>query len=556
MLLWIKISNYALIPDAMVEFSPRFNVITGETGAGKSVLLGAVEALFGTRADLNTLREQESRCEISGQLSVPAAMQNDFAVLCSDSGIPFDPSEGTVNIKRVMTRSGARCFINDSLVTLSTLKQVTGSLVEIHTANSHQQLGGKNSNLEIIDKWAGSAELLAGCRTFYEKIKALEKEKAELAANIPDQLELSRLSALVEDVDAVAPRPGEDDEVDARHRLASDSQWIMESAGAIDNMINGEGGAADILGNIYRTVGQMARNDSNGTADILEKSALITEELRELAGKVADYASRIDLDEEAFAALEKRRSELFALRRRYGMTIDLLLQARDEAEKKCRLFYEAENTLKEQDRRIAEAAAMLQEKCSLLTALRQKASVSFCKAVQEAMADLGLEHGRIEMSFSPCAPGAGGGDDCEILFAANPGAPLRNLRAVASSGELSRLLLAIKRVMAERDLTPLMIFDEIDANLGGETAHRVGNTLCTLAGEHQIIAISHLAQVSVRADRHFKVSKGYSADSTASRVELLEGESRKMELARMLGGGDSALQHAAGLMKNSNGDKL
>ncbi len=549
MLLWIKISNYALIPDAMVEFSPHFNVITGETGAGKSVLLGAVETLFGTRADLNALRDNESRCEIAGQLAVPSPLREDFAILCNGSGIPFDAVEGTVNIKRIMTRSGSRCFINDSLVTLATLKMVIGSLVEIHTANSHQQLGGKVSNLEIIDKWAGAGELLAACRKYADRIKNLEEEKSRITANIPDRIEFSRLAALMEDVDNIAPVQGEDEDVDARHRLAADSQWIMESAGSIGRMINGEGGAADIMGDIYRTLGQMARNDSKGTAAMLEKSALISDELRELAGEVEDYAAGIDLDEEAFAALEKRRSDLFALRRRYGMSIDQLLKARDEAEKRCKLFYEAENTIREQDKLICAAQANLEAECKKLSDLRRKASLTFCKAVQEAMADLGLEHGRIEMSFSPCTPGAGGGDDCEILFAANPGAQLRSLRSVASSGELSRMLLAIKRVMAERDATPVMIFDEIDANLGGETAHRVGNTLCTLAGEHQIIAISHLAQVSVRADRHFRVIKGYSQDSTVSRVETLDGKGRKLELARMLGGGESALLHADGLLK-------
>lgn len=550
MLLWIRISNYALIPDALVEFSPRFNVITGETGAGKSVLLGAIEALFGARADMNALRNPEARCEISGQLAVPELMQKEFAAICACAGVPFEPEEGTVNVKRIMTRSGARCFINDSLVTLATLKQITGTLAEIHTANSHQQLGGKISNLELIDKWAGSESMLEECRSFWGKIKDLEAAKAEMTADIPDRSELARLEALVVDVDAVAPSPGEDEDVDARHRLASDAQWIMESSSSICNMINSEGGAADIMSGIYRTVDQLSRNDSRGTAEMLEKCVLITENLRELAGDVEDYAAGIDLDEEAFRALEKRRSDLFALRRRYGMTIDLLLNTRDEAEKRCRLFYESESALREYDRRIAEASAGLQKVCGRLSALRREASVSFCREVQSAMAALGLERGRMEMSFRPCTPGENGGDDCEIIFAANPGSPLRSLRSVASSGELSRMLLAIKSVMAERDAIPVMIFDEIDANLGGETAHRVGDTLCVLSGGHQIIAISHLAQVAVRADRHFMVSKGYSEDSTVSCVETLERENRRKEVARMLGGGESAMQHAADLMKN------
>lgn len=553
MLLWIKINNYALIKEGMAEFSPRFNVITGETGAGKSILLGAVETLFGARADLNALPASDSRCEISGQLAVGGDFRDRTMKLCADYGIPFDAEEGTLNIKRVITRSGSRCFINDSLVTLATLKDVTGILAEVHTANSHQQLGIRSGNLETIDKWAGCGNVLTKCREAWEKWKSLKEEKEKTAASVPDKNEVSRLSAFIEDVENISPAPGEDEEVDSRHRLAADSQWIMESSGAVCNMINGEGGAADILGNIYRTLEQMAKIDAGGLSGMLEKSALISEELRELAAETENYAARVDLDEESFMALEKRRSELFSLRRRYGMTIDNILAAKEEAAIKCKLFYDAEKTLQEYDEKISAAFAVLKDVCSELSLLRRQAAPSFCIAVQKAMADLGLERGRVEMSFSDCEPGPGGADDCEILFAANPGLPLRSLRATASSGELSRMLLAIKSVMAERDAVPVMIFDEIDANLGGETAHRVGDTLCRLADNHQIIAISHLAQVSVRADRHFKVSKGYSGETTASVVDTLEDSGRVPELARMLGGGDSALHHAEKLLENRKG---
>ena len=239
MLLWIKISDYALIPSAQAEFAPGFNVITGETGAGKSIFLGAVENLFGARSELNVVRTGAARCEIAGQFLVPEERREAFAGSCEALGIPFDAADGLLNIKKIITRSGSRCFVNDSLATLATVRSLTSGLAEIHTANSHQQLGQPAGNLALIDAWCADAGALESCRRIANEIARLDAEREAVRREIPDAAEAARLSALMEDVAAVNPEPGEDEKVDARHRLAANAAGIVEAARAVSGEASG-----------------------------------------------------------------------------------------------------------------------------------------------------------------------------------------------------------------------------------------------------------------------------------------------------------------------------
>ncbi len=546
MLHYLKITNFALIETAELEFTAGFNVITGESGAGKSILMGAVELLAGGRVDRGILRAGAERCVVAGCFELPPAVTAAVGELLAEAEIPV---EKELQLRRVVTASTVRNFINDIPVSARLLAAVGGQLIDLHGANEQLSLTLPARQLDLLDRYAGNDELRAACLRLSGELAALERERAEFDRSLPDEAERDRLELLKEEIDRVNPAPNEDETLSGQHKLASNARQVIETAAQLtDALTDGEESLADRLGSVYRKLQELARIDETLAGGLLEQCDSIQEAVNRLSEEVGILSEKVDLDAEALAALETRLGELFTLKRRYGPTLEHVLNAREEAAERLDRFTRTRAAREEFDRRRKTLEKELADAALQLSKLRQESAAEFTRRAQEKLSAIGFAKSRLDAGFTPIPPGPTGMDRIELLFSANAGEPLQPLRKIASSGELSRLMLALKTVLADADSIPTVIFDEIDVNIGGETANRVGDELALLGKSRQILSISHLAQVAARGERHFAVEKNTENNRTTSTSRILTPDQRIHEIARMLGGGPSALTHARAIL--------
>lgn len=549
MLIYVKITNFALIEESELEFGPGFNVVTGESGAGKSILMGAVELLLGGRVDKGVIRNGCDRCMVCGGFAVPAGLAGAVGAILVPAGIPFDPAE-PLQLRRVIGQSSVRNYVNDTPVSARLLASVGEQLIDLHGANEQLSLTVPARQLDLLDRYAGAEEAAALCGRIAGELEALAKEREEFDRQTPDEAERSRLELQLEDIDKVNPAPGEDEELSARFKVAGNSRQVLETAGQLTAALTeGEDSVADRLGSVYRRLLELSRIDEALAAGLLEECDRIQEDVSALSGRVAELADKVDLDPEALAAIESRLGELFTIKRRYGPTLEQVLAVRGEAFRRLELYRNTAVRRQEFERRKAELTAELRRAAETLSALRKKKAAEFAERVRSKLGAIGFAKCVLEVAFSEVEPGPNGMDRIELLFSANAGESVHPLRKIASSGELSRLMLALKTVLADADSIPVVVFDEIDVNIGGETANRVGEELHHLGRNRQILCISHLAQVAARADRHFRVEKHTEEGRTFSECRELDAEGRVREIGRMLGGGESAVTHARDILR-------
>lgn len=552
MLKCIDIVNYALIEHCELDFTGGFNVVTGESGAGKSILMGAVEFLLGGRSDHGSLRTGTSRCVVAGSFSVPAGLLEPVQRLLEPAGVPFDPSVPELALRRVLTPGSVRNYINDVPVGARLLAAVGEVLIDRHGAGEQLSLMQPARQLELLDRYAGLDGLRGECAAACRELERLRKERAGFERELPDRSEADRLELMLEEIGRVAPEPGEDETLAAQHRLGSNSRQVIEAAReSVALLTESEDSVADRLGDVYHRLTELSRIDSALTSGLLDELNEIQERIARLSSDIENLAEKIDLDAEALAAIESRLSEIYTLKRRYGPSLEQLFAARDAAEQRLHDYRAAAERRAEFDRMELEWNDRLRRNSAELSRRRRAGAAAFLDAVRSKLEAVGFPDSRLEAQFSDSEPGPTGSDRLELLFSANPGEAARSLRRVASSGELSRIMLAFKTVLADADDTATVIFDEIDMNIGGETANRVGDELRELGKKHQILCISHLAQVAARADAHYLAVKTTADHRTRTEIILLTEV--EPELARMLGGGAAALTHARELRRTASG---
>ncbi len=548
MLNWLKIKNLALIAAADVEFGPGLNVITGETGAGKSVLLGVISLLLGARADKGSIRSGEDRSEISAGISLNPAIAELLEPILLEAGIPHDDE---IQLRRVITRHQNRNFINDTPVTLETLQKIGAYLVDVHAANEHHSLFSRSYQLQLLDRFGKLEAERRACAEACAALRELRNRRERLFADMPSAVEAEHLRMMAEEINRVNPQPGEDEQLSARHRLAADSRKIMElSAVSVRIISESENSISDQLGTVCRYLQDMLRNTPEHGQEMLEQCNQISDLLRDLAINIEDFSSKVDMNEEEFAELEARLSSLQTLKRRYGPTLEQVFDTLQQADERLLAYRNAEKLRQELADEEKQLIAVLLEKSEMISAGRRQTAEKLTRQVIGKLEKLGFLHCGLEIEFSRIEPGESGFDRVDMLFSANPGEQLQPLRNIASSGELSRVMLALKTVLADADAVPVLLFDEIDVNIGGETANQVGIELKSLATQRQVLCISHLPQVAACAERHYAVAKEVVEERTFSNIILLDAKARLNELARMLGGGKAATAHAKDLLKN------
>ncbi len=532
MLTRLSVRNLAIVESADVEFGGGLTVITGETGAGKSVLMGALELVLGARADASTVRDGAKEARIEAEFAVPGVVD----AFLDAAGLP--PCEdGVLLVRRAISATGGgRVHVNDAATTVQTLRALGKLLVDVHGPNDHQSLleeGFQRGVLDAHGRLDTSAYAAAWAR-----LADLRAQRADLQGDDADVAETcERLRYAVDELDAAQLTPEDDDELPARHAAAAHAAEILDCANAATAALSeADDSAAAALVGAGARVREMARfHEAAGAwGETIER---LTVEVQELAQEIADSASRLDADPEALQALDDRLSLVQRLKRKYACPdVAALLALRDERARRLADLEGRGARLAALADEIAAAEAAVRAAGAKLTAARTKAAARLARAVTKELHGLGFLRAGFDVSLAPHAPDATGCDAVDFLFAPNPGEAARPLREIASTGEIARVMLAVKTVVAEHDAIPVLVFDEIDSNIGGEVGRAVGEKLRAVARHHQVIAITHLPQSAVYGARHLAVAKAVSGGRTRSTIQPLEGEARVAEIARMLGG--------------------
>lgn len=534
MLSRLSVSNLAIVEKVEVGFASGLNVITGETGAGKSVLMGALELVVGGRADQGIVREGAREARVEAEFTVSdAAERARLGGILDAVGIPFD--EGVVTVRRVVPASGSgRVWVNDCATTVSTLRRLGVMLVDIHGPRANQSILEEPFQRATLDAFGGNATACGAYAGVWARLRDLRGEEEALTADLgADELELLRFQVSEFDEAALC---ADDETIAERHAAAAHAGEIVEAANAITESLGGDRGAAQLLIEAESRMRQAARHFPEAGEWATEAEEL-TARVQELSRTVADAASRIDLGEEDLDELDRRLSVVNRLKRKHRVsTVAELLDLAAARRARLDALENRETRLAELRAAIAKAAAEVAACGAKLTKCRAAAGARLAKAVTGELHGLGFLQAKFAVRLEPIEPDANGCDRVTFLFEPNPGEPTRPLAAIASSGETARVMLALKSVLAAHDSVGLLVFDEIDANIGGEVGKAVGERLRRVAAHRQVIAITHLPQSAVYGARHLVVSKRICEGRTRTGVAVVEGEERVSEIARMLGG--------------------
>jgi DNA repair protein RecN (Recombination protein N) len=545
----LRIKNLALVEELEWQMTPGFIAVTGETGAGKSIIIGALQLLLGERADKSLIRTGADLCTVEAVFT-----GNDLQKLnpqLVEAGI--EPCENDLILKRSFsTTGGTRQFINGSPTTLSILKNLGDELVDLHGPHDHQSLLSPETQLNLLDSFARAEAQLEEYRKHYRQLHALLAEYTALnTAETAREQELDLLRHQVAEIKSANLVADEEEEIENRYKLASNSKRLIELASAIANKLSeADDSVLSQLAETQRLLRDLEKIDGS-IAQLSSAHAASVVELSEVARTLSAYAERLDLDPQQLAALEQRVSLFETLKRKYGGSITDVIAFGERAAERMQKIEGRDMELERLAKEIENVRTQMLRTGEALRKLRTKAAPKLSENIRRNLRDLGFRQSGFEAKLSPLdEPRASGFDLLELLFSPNPGEPLKPLRVIASSGEISRLMLAIKSALATHDAIPLLVFDEIDTNVGGEIAHAVGVKMQTLGRDHQVICITHLPQVAATASLHFVVTKNVSGGRTFSSLREVTGKSRQEEIARMLGGkSESALKLAASLLK-------
>jgi len=535
MLKRLRIKNLAVIEELEWELGQGFNVLTGETGAGKSILVDAFLLLLGERADRGLIRTGAEGCWVEGELGGAGK----FKDWLEEKGVEADP-EGVLVIKRQIGGTGAgRQFLNGSSVTLAVLKELGDRLVDLHGPHDHQTLLSPATQRGALDGFGGLEQIVEEVRQAWRGKKVAEEKREAFQRSLAgvDGATRELIDHQVKELESAQLRLGEDEELERDHAAAGHGRRIIELAAEVSGQLeSGEENALQILGKVQKGLVEWERLDG-AASSLREKNEAAVELLREIVREGEHRAGQVGLDGERLAELEARLNLVLGLRKKYGGTIEAALRKLGELKKRQAELADSEGTERELMKEVERANEKHLQLCTRLGKERKKIAPKFSSEVTEQLRGLGFKQSRLEVSLEKLEiPGAEGGETLELMFAPNPGEPPRPLRAIASSGELARVMLGIKTVLAERDEVPILIFDEVDANVGGETALAVASRLAKLGRTHQVLCLTHLPAVAGVADAHFCVTKTVEKGRTFARLEKVEGENREKELRRMLGG--------------------
>jgi DNA repair protein RecN (Recombination protein N) len=543
----LRIRNLALVESLDWELFSGFNVVTGETGTGKSVILGALQLVLGERAEKSLIRTGAEQCSVEALFELTDVTEINQQL--EEQGI--EPCEdGQLLLKRIFSLAGTnRQFVNGSQTTLAVLKQIGDGLVDLHGPHDHQSLLSTDQQLKLVDAFGENAGLVGAYQKNFGELKRLQARQQELQQETSkENLDLWRHQ--FNELKAANLQAGELQEMEARYKVASNSKKLIETTETIlQQLSESESSVLTQLGDVARHLKELQRLDESTSEFLLSQETAMVE-LEELARSLSAYQGRVDIDPGALQQLEERLNLIQSLQRKYHTDESGLITLTGELTSRLENVDRREELASDLEAEIAHSAAALKQMGEKLTQSRLKASSKLGASVRKHLKDLGFNQAHFEIVTQRTnEPTNHSFETVEFLFAPNPGEPPRALRAIASSGEISRVMLAIKTALAHQDLIGLLVFDEIDANVGGEIAHSVGAKMRSLGENRQVLVITHMPQVAAAASKHFFVTKAISQGRTRTILSEVSGQDRVNELARMLGGkSESAMAHARALL--------
>ena len=533
----LYVKNLALIDEIEVEFKEGLNILTGETGAGKSIILGSINLALGGRYSSDILRNEEE----PGYVELTFLVEDETQIQLLKA-LDVYPEEGMVTLSRKMIGKRSVSKINGETVSISQLKEVAELLIDIHGQHEHQSLLYKKNHLLILDEFAKDIikDVKAQVADAYQRYKKYKEELQE--ANLDEKernKEMSFLEYEINEIREANLKEHEDEELEEQYRRMVNGKKITANLEeAYGYTANANNNASDALSRAIYCLQDASRYDEKANelyAQLSEVDSLLNDFNRELS----DYSSSFDFSEEDFYEVEKRLNEINHLKSKYGNTIQEVFTYCEEKEETLRKLQDYDSYLEELRRNLAEAEAKVSSLSMQLSNMRQEASKELTKAIRDGLLDLNFLDVKFEMVFTGTDHYTSSGtDEVEFMISMNPGEPTRSLGDVASGGELSRIMLAIKTVMAEKDRIETLIFDEIDVGISGRTAQRVSEKMAVIGRNHQVICITHLAQIAAMADAHFAIEKKVTDGKTRTSISLLNKEEEIDELARILGGAE------------------
>lgn len=546
MLVELRVRGLAVIRDARLELGPGLNVLTGETGAGKSLLVDALALLSGERADSSLVRPGADRCVVEGAFEVEAQRHRDTEAQLERLGVELE--DGRIVLKREVQPSGrSRAWINGSPATVGLLGEVGRLLVDLHGQHEAQSLLRPEVQRAIVDSFGGAVAEAEAVAAAWDARERLRQERGDLGERqAAARRRADYLRHVAEEIARARPRAGELEALETELRRLGHAEELGRTAAELAETLDGDDRAAShTLARAARLLAALERIDPQSAAPWREMLDQALVNVEELARAVREYAEAVDLDPARLAELERRRDVLFRLDQKYGPGLERVVETGESARRELELLDTADTDLKELDRRLADADATFAAACKALSARRKGAARRLGAAVTRHLPELGMPDGRLSVALEPVEPaGRFGAEQVEFVCALNPGLPERSVAKAASGGELARLMLALKVELAAHDRIPTLVFDEVDAGVGGQVAGRLAEALHQVAAQRQTLVVTHLPAIAARASRHIVVEKEVKGGETVARARIVEEWDRIEELARMLGGGPAARRHA------------
>ena len=551
MLTTLRLSAFGVVDDATLELGPGLTALTGETGAGKTMIVSGLGHLLGARGDSGVVRRGADKAVVEGRWEIPDAL----AERVRDLGGDVDHGE-LVALRQVTAQGRSRAVVGGAGVPVSTLAEVIGEVATIHGQSEQVRLSSPERQRELLDAHAKPAEL-DRYRANYAERRAAAAELAQLEdESMARAREADMLRFGLAEIEAVDPQPGEDDALAAEQRKLMDLDDLRGLAVASQGRLSGSdddfdsASAVALVGEARKTLAQLADRDE-AAKPLADRAAELSMLANDLAAEVAGYVDDLVADPLRLEAVGERRSLLANLTRKYGATIDEVLQWSADSSERLGTLVGSDDRIVELRARIAELDALLEADAAAISTARHAAAERLATDVKQELAALAMPHARLIFEVTPSALGPHGSDKIELLFSANPGSDPAPLGKVASGGELSRVRLALEVVLATEAEGQTFVFDEVDAGVGGAVGLEIGRRLQRLAERSQVIVVTHLAQVAAFADAHFVVAKASDGQVTTSGVRQLADDERTAELARMMGGESSSakgVEHAEELM--------
>ncbi len=551
MLEQLQIRNFALIEDLQIDFGDGFNVISGETGAGKSIILGALNLLLGEKADGQIVRNGCDETTVNAVFRLDA--DNPLHVWLDEHGVEVE--DDMLLLRRTVKANGrGMIYVQGQPMTRADLGVISDALIDMSGQHDHQSLLSKERQRLVLDSFGDCGGELSDYAAAYAARETLKKEHAELSRRLAaGAREEDYLRFALDEILKVQPKPGEDEALKDEVQVISQFEHIHENLTLVHDSLKGssaEGGALAGLHEAATAMARAAKGDSS-LAVFTARLESLRIECEDIQDSVRDYLSNMSYSQERLDQLQDRLSRLQRLKKKYGPSLDEVIAFATRTEESLRRTADGGEALAELERRLSHAEETLAGQARRLSAKRQKAALVLSKEIASKLRCLGMGSVVFSIGVEARECGPSGCDQIEFLISANPGEPLRPIREIASGGELSRIMLSIKTVLAESDDVETMVFDEVDAGIGGTVANAVGEQLQQLSGKRQVIAITHLASIAARADCQFVVAKHVEQGRTYTQITPVSGDLRVHEIARMLSGDAESgvsLEHAKKLL--------